>query len=173
MLFYLVFTPSPSSHLGGDWVLPVISLLLTNTVSPVRACKIIWWERFRGTQKEDDCGPLSIQSSLICNTHSLLSSILHGSCPTRRDWRPLQRLLAVLESELYYHCMILCEHQLLEPGTDGEGRGEVYICGCVKEGVKSSMWLYIKQSPLKMRTNKYDMSTVLYDALCAAVCVLY
>jgi hypothetical protein len=36
--------------------------LYTNTVSPKRACLIIWWERFRGTQKEDDCGPLSIQS---------------------------------------------------------------------------------------------------------------
>ncbi len=33
------------------WVLPVISLLLTNTISLVRACLIIWWERFRGTQK--------------------------------------------------------------------------------------------------------------------------
>ncbi len=32
------------------WDLPVISLLLTNTVSSVRACPIIWWVRFRGTQ---------------------------------------------------------------------------------------------------------------------------
>jgi hypothetical protein len=29
------------------------------------ACLIIWWERFRGTQKEDDRGPLSSQSSLM------------------------------------------------------------------------------------------------------------
>ncbi len=43
-----------------------LSLLWTNTASLVRACLIIWWERFRGCQKEDDCGPLSIQSSLAC-----------------------------------------------------------------------------------------------------------
>jgi hypothetical protein len=38
ILFSVVFTPSPSSHHGSVWVLPVISLLLTNTVLPVRAC---------------------------------------------------------------------------------------------------------------------------------------
>ncbi len=45
----------PPATTAGFWVLPVISLLLTNTVSPLRACLclIIWWERFRGTQKED------------------------------------------------------------------------------------------------------------------------
>ncbi len=43
----------------------VIFLLLTNTVSPVRACLIIRWEKFRGTQKEDDRRPLSIQYSLV------------------------------------------------------------------------------------------------------------
>ncbi len=32
---------------------PVISLLLTNTVSWVRDCVSIWLERFRGSQKED------------------------------------------------------------------------------------------------------------------------
>jgi hypothetical protein len=46
------------------YLLPVISRLLTNTVSPVRACLIIWLERFRGSQNEDDRGPFSIQSSL-------------------------------------------------------------------------------------------------------------
>jgi hypothetical protein len=30
----------------------------------VLACLIIGWERFRETQKEDDSGPLGIQSSL-------------------------------------------------------------------------------------------------------------
>ncbi len=43
--------------------LPVISLLLTNTVSPVLANHMIGevsWD-----QKEDDRGPLNIQSSLI------------------------------------------------------------------------------------------------------------
>jgi hypothetical protein len=54
-----------SSLLLYFWVLlPVISLLLINTVSPLRACLIIRWERFRGTQKEDDRGPLGIQSSV-------------------------------------------------------------------------------------------------------------
>ncbi len=65
ILFSVVFTPSPPGHHGSVWLLPVISLLLANTVSPVRACLIIWWERFCGTQKEDDRGPLSIQSSLL------------------------------------------------------------------------------------------------------------
>ncbi len=57
-LFYVVFIPSPPSHYGSVWVLPVISLFLTNTVSPVQACLTKWWERFRGTQKEDECWPL-------------------------------------------------------------------------------------------------------------------
>jgi hypothetical protein len=38
---YLVFCRlylSSTSHHGRVWLLPVISLLLTNTVSPVRAC---------------------------------------------------------------------------------------------------------------------------------------
>jgi hypothetical protein len=39
-LFSVVFIPSPSSHHGSVWVLPVISLLLTNTVSPVRSCPL-------------------------------------------------------------------------------------------------------------------------------------
>ncbi len=58
--FSVVFTSSPLSHRGYVWALPVISLLLTNNVSPVRAWLSIWWERFRGTQKEDDRGTLSI-----------------------------------------------------------------------------------------------------------------
>jgi hypothetical protein len=37
----------------------------TSTVSPVRACLSIRWERFRGTQKEDERGHLSIQSTLL------------------------------------------------------------------------------------------------------------
>jgi hypothetical protein len=38
---------------------------LTNTASPVRDWLIIWWERFRGTRKDADRGPLNIQSSLV------------------------------------------------------------------------------------------------------------
>ncbi len=37
ILFSVVFTPSPPSHHGIVWVPSVISLLLTNIVSPVRA----------------------------------------------------------------------------------------------------------------------------------------
>jgi hypothetical protein len=59
------FIPSPPSHHGTVLLLSCHLSTLTNTVSPVRACLIIWWESFRGTQKEDDRGPLSIQSSLI------------------------------------------------------------------------------------------------------------
>ncbi len=54
ILFSVVFTPSPSSHIR-----------LTNTVSPVPARLNIWYERFHGTQMEDDCEPLRIQSFLI------------------------------------------------------------------------------------------------------------
>ncbi len=57
-LFYVVFTPSPPSHHGSVWVLPVISLFLTSTVLPVQACLTKWWERFRGTQKGEECWPL-------------------------------------------------------------------------------------------------------------------
>ncbi len=63
ILFSVVFTPPSHSHHGSVWLLPVISLL-TNTVSVVRACLSIWLERFYGTQKENECGPFSIQSFL-------------------------------------------------------------------------------------------------------------
>ncbi len=71
----------PSSHQSPRQRLaptvPVISLLFTNAVSPVRACLSICLGRFRGTQKEDERGPLSMQTSLltlICGP--LLSSFL-------------------------------------------------------------------------------------------------
>ncbi len=41
ILFSVVSTPSSPSCHSSVWVLPVISLLLTNTVSPVRACLIM------------------------------------------------------------------------------------------------------------------------------------
>ncbi len=71
-LFSVVFTPPSPSH-GSVWLLHVTSLLLTNTVSPVRTCPMpnaphcpsIWLERFCGSQREDERGPLSIQSSLV------------------------------------------------------------------------------------------------------------
>jgi hypothetical protein len=52
------FSPQPSRQC---MVLHFISLLY----SPVKPCLIIWWERFRGNQKEGDRGPLSIQFSLL------------------------------------------------------------------------------------------------------------
>ena len=62
ILFSVVFAPPPWQCLV---LLSVISLLLTNTVSPVRACLFIWLERFCGSQIETRVhGPLSIQSSL-------------------------------------------------------------------------------------------------------------
>ncbi len=68
ILFSVVFTPPPPSHHGSVWLLLVISLLLTNTVSPVRAYQSIWLERFRRCQKEDERGPLSIQFLSITTT---------------------------------------------------------------------------------------------------------
>ncbi len=49
--------PSSPSHRGSVWLLPVISLLLTNIVSRVRACLSLWLERFRGSQKQDERVP--------------------------------------------------------------------------------------------------------------------
>ncbi len=51
-MYSVVFTSPPLSHHGSAWLpTPVISLLLTNTISPVRACLSIWWERFCGGPK--------------------------------------------------------------------------------------------------------------------------
>ncbi len=67
ILFSVVFTSTsptaPQQCLGPTCHL---STLNYNTVSPVRACLSIWKERFHGTQKEDDRGPQSIQSSVPC-----------------------------------------------------------------------------------------------------------
>ncbi len=61
---FLSSLPLPS-HQGSVWLLPNISLLITNTVSPLLACLSIWLERFHGNQKEDECGPLCINSSMV------------------------------------------------------------------------------------------------------------
>ncbi len=60
ILFSVVFTPSPCSHHGSVWFLPVSSLLLTNTLSPVRARLSIWWEKFVGPKKKTIVGLLVI-----------------------------------------------------------------------------------------------------------------
>ncbi len=79
ILFAVVFTPSsPTSNHGSVWVLPFISLLLTDIVSRVRswACPSIWLERFRGTQKELVFNPLWCTPSVAhqhihCNFNTL------------------------------------------------------------------------------------------------------
>jgi hypothetical protein len=59
---YFVFCrlyPSSPSHqgsVGTVWIPPLITLHLTNTVSPMLACIIIWW--FRGTQMKTILGLL-------------------------------------------------------------------------------------------------------------------
>ncbi len=50
-----------NKHLILSYLIYLISLLLTNTVSRVRACLSIGLERLRGTQKEDERGPHSIE----------------------------------------------------------------------------------------------------------------
>jgi hypothetical protein len=52
ILFYVVFTPSTSSHHGSVWFLPVISLLLINTVSPVRPAYPYDWRGLVGAEKK-------------------------------------------------------------------------------------------------------------------------
>jgi hypothetical protein len=78
-IFCRLYPFSPYSHHGSVCFLPVVSLLLANTVPPVRACLIIWWERFRGTQKADDRGPPSIRSSLCQPLHSKAIEIYFSS----------------------------------------------------------------------------------------------
>jgi hypothetical protein len=51
IMFSVVFTPPPPCHHGIVWVIPVISLFLANTVSPVQACLTftgdISWEQYK------------------------------------------------------------------------------------------------------------------------------
>jgi hypothetical protein len=44
--------PPPPSHHRSVWLLPAISLLLTNSVSPDRACLYDWWRGFVGAKKK-------------------------------------------------------------------------------------------------------------------------
>ncbi len=52
IFYFCRLYPFPPSHHESVWLLPVISLSLTNPVSLVRACLSIWLERFRSSQKE-------------------------------------------------------------------------------------------------------------------------
>ncbi len=65
VLFSAVFTPSPPSHHGSVWVLPVISLLLTNTISPVRTCLSMIGEVSQDPKRAWAGIFYSIQSSLV------------------------------------------------------------------------------------------------------------
>jgi hypothetical protein len=58
-VFCRLYSSSPSHH-SSVWLITVISLLLPNTVSPVRTCLSIWLERFRGSQKKAQRVPLSM-----------------------------------------------------------------------------------------------------------------
>jgi hypothetical protein len=52
--FCRLYPVPPPHHRGSVRALPVICLLISDSVSLVRACLIKWWERFRhfrGTQK--------------------------------------------------------------------------------------------------------------------------
>ncbi len=60
VFFVFCHYPSFHSHHCSLWLLPVISLLITNTETLVRACLSIWFERFRESQIEDERGPLCI-----------------------------------------------------------------------------------------------------------------
>jgi hypothetical protein len=56
LVFCRLYPSSPSQH-GSVWLLPVISQLLSNIVS---RCGLACLERFRGSQKKDERGPLSV-----------------------------------------------------------------------------------------------------------------
>ncbi len=73
-MFSVVFISSPYSHLGSAWVLPKISLLLTNTVLPVRACKKNKESLSLVTDKfhNDQCIPLMLFFSFFLGIHCKL-----------------------------------------------------------------------------------------------------
>ncbi len=64
MYFVCRLYPSPPNRHCSVWLLPVISLLLTNTIPPERACLSIWLERFRRSQKEKK-RPCIFNSSMV------------------------------------------------------------------------------------------------------------
>ncbi len=106
ILFSVVFTPT--CHL---------STLNEHCIAGVGFCLIIWWKRFCGTQKEDDRGPLSIQSSLglgVPNPASpfpLLTAQLHlnhrsGNTATLVNL-PFLLCIEVMQLILYMHRKII------------------------------------------------------------------
>ncbi len=111
ILFSVVFTPPPTSHHGKFWLPHVISPVVTNTGSPVGACQSIWLDRFLGTQKEDERGPLSIQTlwregfvSLSPQKQAKPSLHIHPSTIQAAIWFPyfvIRFLCNTLSSQLY------------------------------------------------------------------------
>ncbi len=84
------FPSSLPCHHGSFWDLPVITLLLTKTVSPVRPCLTIWWERFRGTQKMQTIVGLLVFNPL-CILHGFIftdkrSTPRVGSLCSQHNW---------------------------------------------------------------------------------------
>jgi hypothetical protein len=69
-LISVVFALSPTSHHDNVWLLPVISLFLTDTVTPVRACSIHMIGRgFVGPKKKTSVG-LLVFNPLWASTHN-------------------------------------------------------------------------------------------------------
>jgi hypothetical protein len=85
-------SPRPPSSV---WLLHVISLLITNTVSLVRACLSIRLERFPGTQKEDDRGPLIFNSSMGAEIFSEFRPLPILIKPVKFSQRHLLQMLAI------------------------------------------------------------------------------
>ncbi len=76
-------SPTPSHH-GSVWVLPVIFLLITNTVSPVRACYPYDGRGFVGTKKKTIVG-LLVFITLWSGPNQ--SVYLHLCWPISYSWR--------------------------------------------------------------------------------------
>jgi hypothetical protein len=70
---------------------------LNYTVSPVRACLSKWLERFRKTQKEDDRGPLSIQSDSILSGTFITSIQQYHFQAFESGWTTQKKVLLILK----------------------------------------------------------------------------
>ncbi len=101
---FLSSLPSSHSHHGSN----LSSLFLSNSVSPVRDCLITCWERFRGTQEEDDRGPLNIPSSLM-RLHALRSpSSLQSHSPLCNIAIGHKKAASQVKLRLLHHiCLII------------------------------------------------------------------
>ncbi len=138
ILFSVVFTPFTPSHHSSVWVPPVISLLLTNTVSPVRACLIICRERFCGTQKRRRSWGLLVFNPLCTSPHGLHLGRAGTSRIERDTWHVAFVLdgLCRLVIKRYTDSLpppphTIRLHQLPLPSCISPkmgGTGEVYFC---------------------------------------------